>query len=47
MGLTIQSDLDDVLAEDDVLADVGLGGYGGPQEQDEWFPYLNKTVSSF
>ena len=45
MMLTVQPDLDDSLEEDDVLAGVGLSHPGGPREQDEWFPYPNKTVS--
>ena len=46
MRLTIQSDLNDSLAEDDVLADIGLDHPAGSQESDKWYPYLNKTVSA-
>ena len=46
MRLTIRSDLNDLLAEDDVLADIRLDHPAGSQESDEWSPYPNKTVST-
>lgn len=45
MRLTIWSDFNDPLVEDNALTDVGLSGPGGSQESDEWSPYPNKTVS--
>lgn len=45
MMLTVKLDLDGSLAEDDVLAGIGLSNPNGPGDPDEWFPYPTKTVS--
>ena len=44
MELTAQLDLDDSLAEDNVLAGVGLSHPDSSGETEEWFPYPSKTI---